>query len=292
MDFIRETWRELRDDKVMVLSAAVAFYATLSFAPLLILLMWAAGFMGEAAQDELTRRVVRLMGDEAGRAVQLVLNASEGRPRAGTLPGVVSIGLLVFAATSVFVQVQKALNQIWDVQPRRRRALWAVLRKRLLSLLVIVLVAALLIASMLFGTVLSAVGALSDDGKLLQAANFLVSVVLFTLIFAVVYWILPDARVPWRVTWTGAFATGVLITLGKTLTSMYMGYSSMASRYGAAGSIIVLLVWIYYSAIIFFLGAEMGQVWAQRHHERVEPTDDAVRSNRKRRPTEPPVIAG
>ncbi len=282
MQFIKETWNEFWNDNVMVLSAAVAFYAGLSFAPLLILLMWAASVMGQTAQDELTYRVVRLMGDQAGQAVRTVLSASHERPESGTLAGVISIGLLLFAATGVFVQVQQALNVIWDVEPRSRRFVWAVLRKRLLSLLMMVLVGALLMASMIFSTIVSAIDAISHDGTMLQVLNFGVSVVIFTLIFAAVYWILPDARVPWRVIWTGAFATGLFMTVGKLLVSAYMGYSSLASRYGAAGSIIVLLVWAYYSAIIFFLGAEIAQVWARRHHERIDPTDEAVRTHRKR----------
>ena len=203
---------------------------------------------------------------------------------------IVGILTLLFGATTVFVQLQSSLNQIWDVKTAvtkvtRRGLFWSLIRTRLLSLTLILVVGFLLLVSLVMSAALAALQgylsrALPCGGMLWQTVNLLVSLLVISVLIAMVYRLLPDVRLDWRDVWVGAVTTSVLFGVGKFLIGLYLGQASIGSSYGAAGSLVVFLVWVYYSSLIMFLGAEMTFVYAQHRRRRVRPTELAVTVDR------------
>lgn len=257
------------DDDAMTLAAALAFYSALSIAPVLVLLLWMAAFMGDGSKQQVGEQAQAIAGPAAGKAINTVIENAQERPDLRSIAGAISIVSVVLAATGVFAQLQYSMNRIWDVQPTKHGAVWAWIRKRLLSLAMILVMGALLVASLILGAVISAAAAagagfVGGGDAFWTVLNAGVSIAIFTLFFAAVYKFLPDVQISWRATWGGAVITAILFTIGRSLVSLYLAHSSTGSAYGAAGSLLVLLVWIYYSSIIFFFGAEITQVWAHR----------------------------
>ncbi len=280
MNIAVSTWLLVRDsvlewvnDRASREGAALAFYTVFSLAPILVLAIAIAGFFfgQEAARGEIYDQIRDLLGPDSARAVQaMILNAS--RRGAGIMATLVGLVTLLIGATTALAELKDGLDQIWDVPSERTSGFWYFLRKRLLSIGLILSLGFLLLVSLVFSAVLSAIGkrlGLAEvTGALLQTANFLFAFVLVTLMFAMIYKILPAVEIAWRDVIIGALVTALLFNIGKFGIGVYLGNSAIASSYGAAGSVILVLVWVYYSTQIFLLGAEFTKVYAYRFGSR------------------------
>ena len=262
------------DDYAPSMGAALAYYTIFSIAPLLLIVIAVAGmlFGQEAARGEIVAQLRGMMGEEGAMAVQgLLKSASE--PKAGAIAAVVSFITLVIGATTVFGELQSSLDRIWRVPAPKVNGLWNLIHSRLLSFGVVLGLGFLLLVSLVISAGLAAFGKwwgglFATWEVLLQLLNFVVSFVIVTGLFAMIYKIMPRAKVDWRDVWVGAAITSLLFSVGKSLIGLYLGKSGIASGFGAAGSLVVLLVWVYYSAQIFLLGAELTWVYAHTYGSR------------------------
>jgi membrane protein len=280
--FLSKAWNlahatvgDFAEDDATTLGAALAFYSGLSFAPLVLILVGVAGTLGPGSQSLVVEHVQELLGSQAGESVTLVVEAAKEDSGRGWVASAFGIGALVFAAAGAFGQLQAALNRIWDVKPKPGQGVRGWLRKRVLSMGMVFAVAFLLMVSLAFTAGVALVFA-GLHGVLWQGLNVLVSLILFTGLFALLFKYVPDVRIPWRVVRVGAVLTAVLFLVGKSLIGLYLGRSAVGSAYGAAGTIVVMLVWVYYSSLVLFLGAEATQAWARLAGVRIEPSDHAV----------------
>lgn len=259
-------------------AAALAYYAIFSMAPILILAMAFAGlFFGESAvEGEVYDRLHRWMGDEGARAVQSMILAARQSSGVALFAGAI---ILILAGWGVFGQLRNALNQIWHVRPRKRRGAWRILRDRFAPFTVIVGTGFLLMLSLVLSAALSTLRKLVPEAwpPFLTAVDTLSLFLLATLLLALVYKILPDVRLRWCDVWIGAAVTGFLLTIGTWLIGIYVGRTAVSSAYGAAGSLVVFMIWINLSAQILFFGAEFTKVYARRRGRRAPPTRGAVR---------------
>ena len=261
------------DDYAPSMGAALSYYTLFSIAPLLLIVISVAGmiFGEKAVQGELTGSLQFLMGEEGARAVEGLLS-SVSEPKEGLIATVIGIFVLLLGATTVFGELQNALDRIWRAPARKdASSLWRLLRSRLLSFGMILGMAFLLMVSLVLDTVLQALGKMWGTGAfeaIGQALNMVVGFAITTTIFAMIYKLLPRAKVAWHDVWVGAAVTAVLFTLGKFLISLYIGRSAVASSFGAAGSLVVVMIWVYYSAQIFLLGAEFTWVYSHSHGSR------------------------
>jgi membrane protein len=278
---LKQTFADWSEDKVPRLGAALAFYTALSIAPLLVLsLRIAAFFFGdEAARGEIEHQMQSMMGEEGAEAVQTMLQSSS-RPEAGVTATALSLVTLLLGASGVFGQLQDSLNTIWEVEPKKGRGLWGFLRDRFLSMAMVMGVAFLLLVSLVVSATLSFIGSyafawLSQLQIVSQTLNMVISLAVFTGLFAMMFKYLPDVKIAWKDVWLGAAITAVFFTIGKFAIGLYLGHSALASSYGVAGSLIVLLVWVYYSAQIVFFGAEFTQVVANRYGKKIVPSENA-----------------
>jgi membrane protein len=270
---VKEAGKEFLSDNAITLAAAVAFYTALSFAPLLLLLVTVGAFLGPDTQDALIEELKSLIGPQSGDAIRMVLENAAQRPSLGNAAGIFGMATLLFSATGVFAQLQKAINIVWNVKPKKGEGVKAFLRKRLFSLGMILAIAFLLVVSLVVSTVIAVV--FSGEAFLWRALHFVISILIFTALFGIIFKCLPDVKIAWRDVLFGGAATATLFALGKLLIGLYLGNSSVGSAYGAAGSLIVLLLWVYYSAIIFFFGAELTQVQARLRGARIQPDKHA-----------------
>lgn len=280
---LRETVREFRADRPMELAAAVSYYTVLSLAPI-VLVAVAVGalvFGREAVEGQIVAEMRGLVGESGAEVIQTVLrNASN--PVKSKVSLVIGVLTLLAGATTVFVQIQDAMNRIWDVEAKpKKSAIWSFVRERLLSLAMVLAVGFLLLVSLMASAALSALGkwagnSFQDSPVVLRVIETTISLSVITLLFAMIFKWLPDAKVAWRDVWFGATTTAVLFTVGKSLIGVYLGRASVGSAYGAAGSVVVLLVWVYYASLIVFFGAELTHVRSQRRHGRAPPTEHAV----------------
>lgn len=260
------------DDFAPSMGAAIAYYTVFSLAPLLVIVIAVAGaiFGREAVTGQITQQLSDLIGGEGARLVQgLIASASDtGR---GLVAGTISTVVLVVGATTVFAELQSALDRIWRVPERQKpQGVWAILRARLLSFGLILGLAFLLMVSLVVGAAIAAVGSwagglMPGAEALLQALNILVSLSFSTVLFAMIFKFMPSTSVAWRDVWVGALVTAALFELGKLLIGLYLGKSGITESFQAAGSLVVLLAWVYYAAQIFLLGAEFTKVYAQAH---------------------------
>jgi membrane protein len=259
--------------------AALAFYTLFSLAPLLIISIAIAGavFGEEAARGQIVSQIRGLIGEEGAQAVQSMIEDAR-RPGSGLIALVVGLAALLVGATSVFVELKDALDQIWEVPAEKTWGWLYFLRTRLLSFGLILAIGFLLVVSLVVSAAVSAVGSYWGyvaAGALLEAVNFILSFVLVMALFASTYKVLPGVRIAWMDVWVGAATTALLFTIGKTLIGLYLGNSAIASSYGAAGSLILVLVWVYYSAQIFLLGAEFTKFYAYRYGSRRHKAEKA-----------------
>jgi membrane protein len=290
IDILKETGTDWLDDKAPRLAASLALYTLMSLAPLLILAVSVAGllFGDDAARGQIAHQLSGVLGEKGALAIQAIL-ANAKTPSSGVLGTVVGLALALFGASGVFGELQGTLNAIWDVDSRPGRGVWGFVRDRFFSFTLVLGVAFLLLVSLVLSAGLAAVGAyfshtLPGGAVLWQVLNFLISLGITTLLFATIYKVVPDVDIHWRDVWVGATATAVLFTLGKLGIALYVGRSTVASPFGAAGSVVALVVWVYYSAQILFFGAELTQVYARRHGSRIEPTKNAVLVRHKLEP--------
>ncbi|MEO8249846.1 MAG: YihY/virulence factor BrkB family protein [Burkholderiales bacterium] len=260
------------DDFAPSMGAAISYYTIFSLAPLLIIVIAVAGFIfGEdAVKGEIVGQLQGLMGRDSALAVQGMI-AAANHPTGGLIASGVSIVILLVGATTVFAELQSALDRIWHVPDRiKPKGLWAVLRARVLSFGLILGLAFLMMVSLVMSAAVSAFGSwaagmLPGSDLLLQAINIVVSLGLATVLFAMIFKFMPSVDVEWRDVWVGAIVTALLFTIGKYLIGLYIGKSGTSDTFAAAGSVVVLLVWVYYAAQIFLLGAEFTKVYANAH---------------------------
>jgi membrane protein len=286
---LKATFTEYNEDKVPLLAAALAYYTVFSLAPLLIIVIAIAGsvFGEEAARGEIVGQIQGLVGQEGAEAIQVMLQNTQKPNSGGTIATIFGVITLLFGATGVFGQLQDALNLIWDVQPKPERGIKNFIQTRLLSFAMVVVVGFLLLVSLVISAVLAGVsnffGAMFP-GFILggQILNILISFITITLLFASIYKFLPDVHVPWKNLWVGAGVTAFLFTIGKFMIGLYLGNSSVGSTYGAAGSLVVILIWVFYSAQILLLGAEFTQVYSKYQGSPIQPAKHAVRTSRNR----------
>ena len=263
------------DDYAPSMGAALSYYTVFSLAPLLLIVVAIAGlvFGDEAVRGELFGQLNGLMGEDAAKAIEgLLVSVSE--PKKGILATVVGIGLLLLGATTVFGELQDALDRIWRAPARDKASgLWGLVRARLLSFGMILGIAFLLMVSLVLGAVIAALGKVFDGffggwETLAQIVNLAIGFGLTTAVFALIYKMMPRVKVDWRDVWVGAIVTSLLFTLGKFLIGLYIGKSGVASGFGAAGSLVVIFVWVYWSSQVFLFGAEFTWVYANSHGSR------------------------
>jgi len=290
---LREVWSILREagsgwmnDNATRLSAALAFYTILSVAPLLVIVTAIAGwvFGSEAAATMLQDQMRGLVG-QAGADVAKAAVEHAHRPGSGILATVIGVATLLFGASGVFTELQGSLNLVWHVKPKPGRGIWGTIRDRFLSFGMVLAVGFLLLVTLVITTAITAIGTymgglVTGVPTLLHVANIVVSFVVVTVLFALIFKYLPDAEVAWRDVWFGAAVTSALFTLGKYLIGLYLAKAAPGSAFGAAGSIVTFVVWVYYSGLIVIFGAELTRVTARHAGRQIRPAEDAMRVDR------------
>ena len=275
------------NDHAPRLGAALAFYTIFSLAPLITILVSIAGlWFSENANQQMFAEIGRVMGEENAAKMQELL-AQPGSKSSGIFATVSAGVMLLFGATAVFVQLQDSLNEIWEVKAKPGQGIMGFIRNRLLSLGAVLAIGFLLLVSLVLSTFISAIGNMmggwiGDMGWLWQTINLIVSFAIITVLFAFMFKYLPDAEVAWKDVWFGAAFTSILFAVGKFALGWYLGKNSLASTYAAAGSLIVVLLWVYYSAQILFFGAEITQAYAAMKGREVVPSEHAQWDAEKR----------
>ena len=273
---IKESFSAWMDDDAPSMGAALAYYTLFSIAPLLLIVITTAGlFFGEeAVRGEIFGQLRGLMGDEGAKAIEALL-ASVSKPEEGALGTIVGAIFLLIGATTVFNELQNAFDRIWQAPAGKQSGgAWSLIRSRLLSFGLILGIGFLMMVSLVFSAVMAAMGKwwgplFSRLELLAGGVNFVLSFVLATVVFAMLYKFMPRVRMSWHDVWAGAAVTAMLFALGKFLIGMYIGKSAISSGFGAAGSLVVVLVWVYYSAQIFLLGAEFTKVFSHTRGSRI-----------------------
>jgi membrane protein len=279
---LKETYTQWSTAKPFQLAAALAYYTLFSLAPLLLIAIAVAGLVfGRAAtEQQILTTLQGLMGPQGAQAIQGLLQ-SASTPTAGLLATVIGIVTLLIGAGGVVGQLQEALNTIWQVEAKPGGGLWSLLRTRFVSFAMVLGVGFLLLVSLLISAALAAtiqvMGHVLPGGEALwHGVEFVVSLGLITLLFALIYKVLPDVEITWRDVWIGAALTAVLFTVGKFLLGLYLGRKGVTSPYGAAGSLVLVLLWVYYSGLIVFFGAAFTKVYATTYGAGVRPAAQAV----------------
>jgi membrane protein len=264
---LKQTFWAWNDHEAPRLGAALSFYTMLSLAPLVILVIAVASliFGHSAAQNEIIRQVQGIMGAEGAKAVRTVIE--HGQEPVGVFASVIGAITLLVGASGAFTELQSALNKIWDVQPKHGSGVANVIKLRLFSFGMVLAVGFLLIVSLVITAGLAVLGKFFGEilpmpELLMHTINFVISFAGISALFALIFKYVPEARIEWKDVWEGAIATALLFTIGKSLIGLYLGKAAVGSAYGAAGSLIVVIVWVYYSAMIFFFGAEFAHMRA------------------------------
>jgi membrane protein len=289
---LKETARDFLEDDCMDSAAALSYYTIFSLPAILVLLLTliSAVMNPSDVRGGLQGQLEALMGPTAGEQIRTIIQQAEQKPHNGFLPTILGLAGLLFGATGAFGQLQKALNRAWNVEPDPHQGgIKNFLTKRLFSFGMILVVAFFLLVSLVLSAVLSGLGArlgafLPDglSGPVLEVLNTVISLAVITLLFGALFKVMPDAKIGWRSVWVGAAVTAALFVLGKFLIGFYLGKSNPGQAYGAAGSLAVLLLWVYYSSIILLFGAEFTETWAERRGRGIEPEPGAVRVRREK----------
>jgi membrane protein len=271
------------EDQAPTLGAALAYYTVFSLAPLVLITISLAGliFGRDAAQGQVFYELRGVLGDATGQAIQDVVQNANSKPVTGVVATLIGFAMLLFGASGVFIQLQTSLNAIWGVQPKPGRGILGIMRDRFLSFSLVLVVGFLLLVSLLLTAVIAFVeqwfvGMVPGVAALAQLVNSAVSLIVITLLFAMIFKFLPDAKIAWRDVWIGAFLTAGLFTVGKFALGLYLATGSVGSSYGASGSLVVFLLWVYYSSLILFFGAELTKAYANRFGSCVSPANNAV----------------
>jgi membrane protein len=281
-EVVRDAGASWWNHKAMRLGAALAFYTALSLAPILLIAIAVSGlvFGRAAAQGRIVGEMHGLVGEQGAKAIDAMV-ANAWSPTAGIVAAVVGVITLIIGATGVFAELHDALNTVWAIEPPAGRGVWAFIKERLLSLAMIVTLGFQLLVSLVINAALNAVATYFDQllptnlNIVLQIINFAITYLVILLMFAMIFKFLPDVRLAWRDVWIGAAITAALFMIGKYLIGLYLGTGTVGSSYGAAGSFVVLLLWLYYSALILFFGAELTQVVADRFGDGLAPAPGA-----------------
>jgi membrane protein len=280
---VKETGKDWSDDNASRLAAALAYYSLLSLAPLVVISIAVVGwfFGDEAARGQVAGELAGVVSGPAAEGINSVVESARA-PEAGLISTIIGVVTLFIGASGVFGELQSSLNAIWEVAPKPGRGIWGELRARFASFTMVLGVAFLLLVSLVLSSVLSAVGeffaaTLPGGEGVWQVLNFCLSFAVVTGLFALIFKVVPDAKVAWRDVWLGAAVTALLFTLGKIALGLYLGKAAIGSSYGAAGSLILLVVWVYYAAQILLLGAEFTQVQARHRGHAIEPDEGAIK---------------
>jgi membrane protein len=282
LGLFQETFEEWSKDKASRLSAALAYYTIFSIAPLLIIVIAIAGavFGEDAASGQIFAQIQGLVGEAGAKVIQeAIKNASQ--PKQGAIASIISIVVLIFGATGLFTELQDALNTIWEVQQKPGRAVKNMVRNRFLSFAMVLGIGFLLLVSLVVSGVLAALVGYFNNlipgiAFIWQIVNFLVGFAISTVLFGLIFKVLPDVKITWSDVWIGAAITSILFSFGRFLLGQYLGNGSFGSTYGAAGSVVVVIAWVYYAAQILFFGAEFTQVYARRYGSQIVPADNAI----------------
>jgi membrane protein len=265
---VKQTFQEFGQDKVPRLGAALAYYTIFSVGPLLLIAVAMAGiFFGQqAAQGQVSQELGKVFGSQMAQALEQVVQAA-AEPKSGMIATIVGVVTLLFAASGVFGQLKDALNTIWNVETKKGAGIKGFIKDRFLSMAMVLGIGFLLLVTLVFDALISAMGGYLTEivggEALMHAVQLTISFALATVLFAAIFRILPDLKIAWRDVWLGAAITSLLFVVGKFALGMYLGKAAVGSSYGAAGSLVVLLVWVYWSAQILLLGAEFTQVYAR-----------------------------
>jgi len=297
-------WKE---DHASRLAAALAYYTIFSLAPLLVIAIAVAGLIWQrdAVQAQVLDQIGGLVGAQGQTFVAGLLD-SASHPAEGILATLIGVITLLFGALGAFNELHNALNTVWEVEEEKVQGLWNSIKKliiqRFLSFAMILGIGFMLLVSLMVSTGISALGTwvssvLPFHEIILQLINLVISIAIITLLFGLIFKVLPDAEIAWRDVWVGAFVTAILFSIGKTLIGLYLGSSAVSTSFGAAGSLVILLLWIYYSAQILFFGAEFTQVYANQLGSKIVPEGQAATTQAqqttpktKGRPIQQPVI--
>jgi membrane protein len=270
-EIVRAAASDWVEDKAAQMGAALAFYSVLSLAPLVVIALAIVSLVlpdTKTATAQFLSQVESMVGAEGAKAIQGMLDNSQEQ-KSGVLASILGVITLLFGASGVFGQLQEAMNTVWDVPPKKGGGIWGMIRSRFLSFAMVLGTGFLLLISLLLSAFIAGLG--QQIGQwwpalepLSHLANEVATFLVMTLLFAMMFKLLPDTKVAWRDVWIGALITAALFAVGKLLIGLYLGKSAVGSAYGAAGSLVVLLVWIYYSAQILFFGAELTHAYAER----------------------------
>jgi membrane protein len=278
----RQTGSDWVEDKAPRLGAALAYYSMFSIAPLVVIVLTISGlaFGEQTVSDAMDSQLRDLLGESGAEVVEDMVKAAR-KPSRGIIATMIGLVALLFGASGVFGQLQDALNTIWEVKPKPGRGLWGLLKDRFISFAMVLGTGFLLLVSLMLSAALAvidkwAAGVLPGPPWIAAAGGIIVSFLVTASLFAMIFKIVPDAEIAWKDVWAGAFVTAFLFALGKYALGLYLGRSDAASAYGAAGSLMLVLVWTYYSAQILFLGAEFTQAYAHLYGSKVRPAADAI----------------
>ena len=266
--------RDFVDDDAMTMAGALSFYTALSLSPLIVLLLTAASFLGDGTQNQVVEQMHSLVGPQAAQGLNAIISSSKSRPNVTSFAGIVALIVLLFSASGVFAQLQASMNRIWAVTTSPTAGILAWIVKRLLTFVMILGIGVILVGSLAVSAATSFI--FPHFGVLWRIVTFAVTLAIFIIVFALMYKLLPDLHIPWHYVWTGAIFTATLFAVGKLLIGQYLSHTSFSSSYGAAGSLIVLLVWVYYSSLAVFFGAEITQVYARGSGAHLRPSRHAV----------------
>ncbi len=283
IDLVKKTFKEWSEDKASRLAAALAYYTVFSIPPLLVVAIGIAALFTDRAliESQLVGQAGSLMGTQGSEAIETILDSAESPGRGELIPTIIGIVLLVFGASGVFTQLQDAMNTIWNVEADPDRTIWTAIKDRFLSFTMVLAIGFILLVSLMLSTLVTTFGdyvgqLVSDSDVLLIILNFIFSLILITALFAVMFKTIPDVDIAWRDVAIGALLTAVLFKIGEYALGVYFDRSDPTSAFGAAGSVILLLLWVYYSVQILFLGAEFTQVYATEYGSGIRPVKGAI----------------
>lgn len=283
-NFVKAVFEKFSDDKAPKLGASLAFYTIFSLSPLLIIVISIAGllFGEDAAKGEIVGEIKDLIGNDGAQVVQTALK-NTNNTETGIISLIISFITLVIGSTVVFIELQDSLNMIWKVKPKPgRNFIKGLLTDRFQSFALVVASGFLLLVSLIASAGITALsnflqGKINLPFDLMQIINLVLSIVILFVMFGLIFKVLPDALISWKDVWIGSLVTAGLFSLGKYFIGLYLGSNTLGSTYGAAGSLVVLLLWVYYSSQILFLGAEFTQVYANRFGSGIKPTEKFMR---------------
>lgn len=292
VNLLKETYRQWSEDKAPQWGATLAYYTVFSLALLLVIVIALAGlFFGQqAVSGEVSPQIQGLVGQDAANAVQRMIQAAN-KPREGTIATAIGVVTLALGASSVFTQLKQVLNAVWNAPPHKGGGIFSFVGSQLLSFSMALVSGFLLLVSLVLSATISALAGLLDQvlpslKLIVPTVNFILSFGIMIVLFALMFKVLPDIKIPWSDVWIGAIFTAVLFAIGKEIIGLYLGRASVTSSFGAAGSLAVILIWAYYSAQILFFGAEFARVYAGKYGSRIPRA-----STPQPEPLAPPVEA-